>query len=58
MSDYRRGFGLNIGFIEHFNTQLLITLNYGAIANFHTLKSLADTLSLFQPALYSVVVAW
>jgi hypothetical protein len=26
MSDSRRGFGLDIGFIDHFNTQLVITL--------------------------------
>jgi hypothetical protein len=35
-SDSRHDFGLDIGFIEDFNTQLLI--NYGAIANFHTLQ--------------------
>jgi hypothetical protein len=35
--DFRRGFGLDIGFLRHFNTQLVITLNYSAIANFHTL---------------------
>jgi hypothetical protein len=29
---------LNIGFIDHFNTQLVITLNYSAIANFHNLQ--------------------
>jgi hypothetical protein len=33
----RRGFGLEIGFINHFNTGLVTTLNYDAIANFHTL---------------------
>jgi hypothetical protein len=37
MSESRRGFGLDIGFIDHFNIQLVITLNYGAIPNFHTL---------------------
>jgi hypothetical protein len=39
-SDYRRGFGLDIGFIERFNTQLVITFHY--IANklvAHTLVS-------------------
>jgi hypothetical protein len=30
------GFELDIGFIDHFNTQLVITLNYSATANFHT----------------------
>jgi hypothetical protein len=37
MCDYRRGFGLDIGFIDHFNTQLVITLNYTANADIHTL---------------------
>jgi hypothetical protein len=36
--DSRRGFGLDIGFIDHFNTQLLMTLNHSAIANSHTLQ--------------------
>jgi hypothetical protein len=38
MSDYRRGFGLDIQFIDYFNTQLVITLNYSAIADFHPLQ--------------------
>jgi hypothetical protein len=37
-SDYRRGVGFDIRFIDHFNTKLIITLNYKAIANFHTLQ--------------------
>jgi ethanolamine utilization microcompartment shell protein EutS len=37
MSDSRRGFGLDIGFVDRFNKQLIITLNYSAIANFNTL---------------------
>jgi hypothetical protein len=32
------GFGLDIVFIDHFNTQLVITLNYSIITNFHTLQ--------------------
>jgi hypothetical protein len=36
--DSRRGFGLDIGLIDHFNAQLIITLNYNAIANFHILQ--------------------
>jgi hypothetical protein len=36
--DSRRGFGLGIGFIDHFSTQLVITLNYSAIADLYTLK--------------------
>jgi hypothetical protein len=54
MSDCRRGFGLDVGFIDHFNTQLVISLNYSAIANLHALnKSLGYTLSLYQPAVSS-----
>jgi hypothetical protein len=34
--DHRRGFRLDIGFFDHINTQLVITLNYSAIANLHT----------------------
>jgi hypothetical protein len=37
-NDYRRSFGLDIGFIDHFTTQLVITLNYRTIADFHTLQ--------------------
>jgi ethanolamine utilization microcompartment shell protein EutS len=37
-SDSRLGFGLDIGFIDHFSTQLVITVNYNAIADFHTLQ--------------------
>jgi hypothetical protein len=32
------GFRLDIGFIEHFITKLITTLNYSAIAHFHTLQ--------------------
>jgi hypothetical protein len=38
MSDSRLGFGLEIGFIDDFNTQLVITLNYSVIADLHTLQ--------------------
>jgi hypothetical protein len=38
MSDSRRRFGLDIGITDHFNTQLVITLNYSAIADLHTLQ--------------------
>jgi hypothetical protein len=38
MSDYRRGFGLEVVFIDHFNTEPVITLNYSAIANFHSFQ--------------------
>jgi hypothetical protein len=38
MSDSRRGFGLDIGFIGHLYTQLVIILNHSAIAELHTLQ--------------------
>jgi hypothetical protein len=38
MCDSQRGFWLDIGFIDHFNTQLVITFNYIAIADLHTLQ--------------------
>jgi hypothetical protein len=47
MSDSRRGFGLDIGLIDHFNSQLVITFNYSAIADFNTLQ-----------ITFPVVVAW
>jgi hypothetical protein len=31
-------FGFEIGFTDHFNTQLLFTINYSAITNLHTLE--------------------
>jgi hypothetical protein len=36
--DSRRGFGFDIAFTDHFNTQLVTTLNYSAIANLHILQ--------------------
>jgi hypothetical protein len=35
--EFRRGFGLEIGFIGHINTQLVTALNYSTIADFDTL---------------------
>jgi hypothetical protein len=37
-SDCLRGFGLNIGFIDHFNTKQVFTLKYSVIVNFHILQ--------------------
>jgi hypothetical protein len=37
-SDSRRSFGLEIGFIDHFNTRLVTALNYSAIADIHNLQ--------------------
>jgi hypothetical protein len=54
MRDSRRGFGLDVVFIDHFKTQFVIPLKYSVIANFHKLnRSLADTLDLFQPAVFT-----
>jgi hypothetical protein len=56
MGDYRQGFGLEIGFTDHFNTQLVITLNYSTIANFHTLQITTAHAKSFQSAVSSPVV--
>jgi hypothetical protein len=60
MSDYRRCFGLGIGFIDHLhNLELqVITLNYIAIANFHTLQSTTAHAKFSQPALSLLDVPW
>jgi hypothetical protein len=46
--DSLRGFGLDIGFIDHFNTQLLIALNCGAIAEFHILHGTTAQAKSFE----------
>jgi hypothetical protein len=52
-------FGLDIGFIDHLYTKLVTTGNYRAMANLHNLQfTVTHTLSLFQPAMLSLVVAW
>jgi hypothetical protein len=38
MSNSRRGFGSEIGFIDHLYKQPVTTKNYSAIANLHTLQ--------------------
>jgi hypothetical protein len=38
MCDYSRGFGLDIGRIDHLYTQLGTTSTYGSTANLHSLK--------------------
>jgi hypothetical protein len=38
LSKYERSFGLDIGFIDHFNTRPVITLNYSATVDVHTLQ--------------------
>jgi hypothetical protein len=49
MCDYRRGFVLDNGFLDHLYTQLETICNYSSIANLHTLQI---TLNIFQPAVY------
>jgi hypothetical protein len=51
MSDYRRGSVLDIGLIDHFSIQHIVTLNNNTIADFNTLQ-------VFKPPVSSVVVAW
>jgi hypothetical protein len=38
MSECRRGFGLDIGFIDYVNTQLVTKPSYSAIADLRTLQ--------------------
>jgi hypothetical protein len=58
MSDSRLGFGLEIGLIDHFNTRLVTTLNYSAIANLRTLQITRAHAKPFQSAVPSPVVPW
>jgi hypothetical protein len=53
MSDYRRGFGLQTGFIDHFDTLLVNTLNYNAIANLQALQITTAQAKSFQSAVVS-----
>jgi hypothetical protein len=50
--------GLVIGFIDHFNTRLVTTFNYSAIANLHTLKTTTAHAKSFQSAVSSPVIPW
>jgi hypothetical protein len=56
MSDYRRGFGREIGFIDHLH--VVPTSNYNTIANFHTLQITTAHAKSFQSAVSSQVVPW
>jgi hypothetical protein len=51
MSDYRRGFGLEIRFIDPL--QVVTTSNYNTIANFHTLQITAPHAKSFQSTVTS-----
>jgi hypothetical protein len=52
-SDYRWGFELEIGFIDHLNTRFVNTLSYSSIADFHTLQITTAHAKSFQSALVS-----
>jgi hypothetical protein len=47
IGDSRWGFGLDIGFIDLFNTQLMITLNYSAITDFCTIQIMTAHATFF-----------
>jgi hypothetical protein len=51
--DYRRGFGVNIGFTDNLQ---VVTTNNSNIITISTLYKI--TPSLFQPTVSSLVVAW
>jgi hypothetical protein len=57
MSDDRRGYGLKIGFIDHFSIQLVTTLNYSAIADIHNSQITKAPTKLSQPAVSSSAVS-
>jgi ethanolamine utilization microcompartment shell protein EutS len=52
------GFELVIGFIDHFNTRLVTTLNYSAIADLQNLQISTAHAKYFQFAMCSPVVSW
>jgi hypothetical protein len=49
------GFGLEVEFIDHFDTQLVTTFNYSAVANLHTLQITTADAKSFQSATSSTV---
>jgi hypothetical protein len=58
MSDCRRGFKLDVGFVEHIYTQLGTTSNYSIITDLPTLKITTAPAKPFQPAVSSPTVTW
>jgi hypothetical protein len=58
MGDLSMGFGLEIGFIDHFNTRLVTALNYSAIADLHTLQITTAHSKSFQSTVSSPVIPW
>jgi hypothetical protein len=53
MSDCRRGIGFEIGFIDRFNTQLVRTLNYSAIADLNTSQITTAHAKSLQSAVFT-----
>jgi hypothetical protein len=51
------GFGLEIEFTNHFNTQLVTTFNYSAITDLHTLQITTAHAKYFQ-SVPSPVIPW
>jgi hypothetical protein len=49
---------LENGFIDHFNTWLVTTPNYSAIANLHTLQITTAHAKCFQSSVSLPVVSW
>jgi hypothetical protein len=58
VSGSRQGFGLEIGFIDHFNTRHVTTINYSVIANFHALQITTAYAKTSMSAVPSLVVPW
>jgi hypothetical protein len=56
--DWKRGFVLEIGCTDHFNTRLVTTRNYSAIADLHISVITTAHAESFQSAVSSPVVPW
>jgi hypothetical protein len=57
-SDSRWGFELETRFIDHFNTQIVTTLDYSAITNVHTLQLTVTHILVFSVLHSSLVISW
>lgn len=51
--DSQQGFGLEMGFIDHFITQLVNAINHSAVADLHALKITTAHAKSFQSAFTS-----